>query len=93
MCRRALEASAELGYGHLALLHHIPFAEVLQLSHTGLVSAKRSSLLTLKQWLGNPTGGVRREDGGFSGGGGRQVPVPAARPPANAGAVAEMRRT
>ena len=28
MCRRALEASAELGYGHLALLHHIPFAEV-----------------------------------------------------------------
>lgn len=24
MCRRALEASAELGYGHLALLHHIP---------------------------------------------------------------------
>ena len=28
VCRRALEASAELGYGHLALLHHIPFAEV-----------------------------------------------------------------
>ena len=28
MCRRALAASAELGYGHLALLHHIPFAEV-----------------------------------------------------------------
>ena len=28
MCRRALEASAELGYGHLALLPHIPFAEV-----------------------------------------------------------------
>ena len=30
MCRRALEASAELGYGHLALLHHIP----LSLIHT-----------------------------------------------------------
>lgn len=28
MCRRALAASAELGYGHLALLHYIPFAEV-----------------------------------------------------------------
>lgn len=28
MCRRALAASAELGYGHLALLHHIPFADV-----------------------------------------------------------------
>ena len=28
MCRRALAVSAELGYGHLALLHHIPFAEV-----------------------------------------------------------------
>lgn len=28
MCRQALKESAELGYGHLILLHHIPFAEV-----------------------------------------------------------------
>lgn len=64
MCRRALAASAELGYGHLALLHHIPFAEVC--------------MEAIRDWYG--------EGRADSGGGGRQVPVLTARPPANAGA-------
>ncbi|WP_317197727.1 hypothetical protein [Bacteroides thetaiotaomicron] len=64
-----------------------PVRRGLHGSHTGLV--RRGQSRSLRGGFGNPTGGVRREDGGFSGGGGRQVPVPAARPPANAGAGGE----
>ena len=45
MCRHALEASEELGYGHLILLHHIPFAEVC--------------LEAIQQWYGDGRADLR----------------------------------
>ncbi|WP_308286586.1 hypothetical protein [Bacteroides faecis] len=82
-------AGSECGAGLRASGAAAPhsFCGGLHGSHAGLVRGRQSR--PSRGSLGNPPGGVRREDGGLFGGGGRQVPLPAARPPANAGAGGE----